>query len=190
MTHYSPRILCAAILVALVNQTALAVGDSTQVSQVYSPTPRFRSIQFDFASIYLIDAESLSGDLDLINLKMAKQLTTLGFRLGVERIDQSRDYSEPHGSPCLDYNAFARVTSSGSTSRVDIYTGYAYRRIDKGGILYSHFGSGGAIKIGFDLKWMFIPRFVGLMLKLNMIYINAKAGVSSGGLGFVIAWEQ
>ena len=183
------RLAYALLMVALINHTALAFLDSVQVAGPPISTPRFRSIQLDYATIYFISTASLSIDIDLMQLRMSKNMTFLGFRAGIERIQAFDFDGEIDGSPFLDYNLLVRLSTAGTESRIDVYAGYAYRTSLRENPYYRPFVSAGSFKFGFDGKWMMIDKVFGLVLKLNIVR-GGHENVGSGGIGFVLAWDR
>lgn len=180
---------CALLFVVLMNQSALALVDSLQAPEPPIRTPRFRSIQGDYVTVFFINAVSLSADFDLTQLRMSKNMTFSGVRVGIERIQVFGFDGEIDGSPFLDYNLLGRLSTSGTASRIDVYTGYSYRTSLRENPYYRPFVPGGSFKIGFDAKWMLIDKLFGLMLKLNIVR-GGHENTGSGGIGFVLAWDQ
>jgi len=189
MSQHFVRIASAVLMLAMINQSGLALVDSLQVAEPPIPTPRFRSIQADYVTAIFINAVCLSADFDLTQLRMSNNSTFLGVRVGVERIQAFGFNGEINGSPFVDYNLLARLSTSRSASRIDVYAGYAYRTSSREHPYQSTLEPAGSFKIGFDAKWMLIDKLFGLMLKFNV----ARGGndqTGSGGIGFVFAWDQ
>ncbi len=176
------------VFTAILGRNVEAFTDSTQSAQTCAPILRLRSIQADFTSIYFINAETISADIDLANLTFSKQGAALGVRLGIEYIKAFGFEHEVEGSPLLDYNLFIRSSSLRPCARMDAYAGYVYRTGKTHRSYSSTFTPEEAFIIGFDLKWMLIDRFFGLMLKVCIIG-SGKSKTGSDGLGFVISWD-
>lgn len=183
------RSACALLFVVLMNQNSLALIDSLQAPEPPIRTPRLRSIQADYVTVFFINAVSLSADFDLTHLRASKNMTFLGVRVGIERIQAFGFNGEIDGSPFLDYNLLGRLSTSGTVSRIDVYAGYSYRTSLRESPYYRPFAPGGSFKIGFDGKWMLIDKLFGLMLKLNMVR-GGHENTGSGGIGFVLARDQ
>jgi hypothetical protein len=188
MNHHFVRFASAVLMLVLINQSGFARVDSLQVTEPPIHTPRFRSIQADYVTAIFINAVSLSADFDLSQPRMSKPMTFLGVRAGIERIQAFTFEGEVNGSPFVDYNVLARLTSSAPASRMDVYAGFAYRT-GSGHPFHIPFTPGGSFKIGFDLKWMLIDKLFGLMLKFNVVR-GGNDQTGSGGIGFVLAWDQ
>jgi len=187
--QHSMRSACALLMIAFMNQSGFAHVDSLEVAGPPIPTPRFRSIQADYVTLFFINAASLSVDFDLKQLRISKSKAFFGARVGIEQIESFSFDGEEDGSPFIDCNLLARLSTSGNSSRIDVYAGYTYRKSSTEHSYQNHIATAGLFKIGFDLKWMFIEKFFGLMVKFNVVRgRHDKRG--SIGFGFVLALDQ
>jgi hypothetical protein len=171
---------------------ALALEDSLRVSESSFLSPRIRSVQVDYATVVLSSVLSFSADLDLKGLKSnnTSKLVFVGLRAGIEYIPIYSFDGEEIGSPFMDYNIYARVTIPDVGYRMDSYVGYSYRKSSRAipSLLPFTPADRGALKFGFDMKWMLSGPYLGLMVKLN-IMPTVHENSLSGGLGVVLAWE-
>lgn len=190
--YHQVRVICIFALLISVRLNALALNDSLHVSESSFLTPQFRSLQVDYTTVVLSSTLSFSVDLDLKELKSknSNKPVFVGLRAGIERITIYRHDTETLGSPFTDYNIFARFTVPGSGYRMDSYAGYSYRKCSRAIPILLPFipADRGTVKAGFDMKWMLIERYCGLMLKLDVMPIN-RENTLSGGIGVVLAWE-
>jgi hypothetical protein len=156
-------------------------------------TPRFRSVQIDYTTVFFDNVWSLSVDVDLKDLKSKQgKPDAIGLRAGIERLTFIRLFEgEVYGSPFRDYNLFARVTTDSPDFRLDTYAGFTYRvsSRDKPLLLPYVPADRGGLKFGADVKWMIIEKYFGMMLKFNVQPMTADLQLS-GGVGVVLAWEK
>ena len=183
------RFTCVLTLLLILNANALALVDSTQAGASLISTPRLRSVQADFTTVFLINAASLSVDIDLKQLRMSKNQNCFGLRAGIECIQAFGFDGEVYGSPFVDYNVLARLTTAGITSRFDVYAGYAHRRRLGEDPFQQLYPPIGLFKIGFEGKWMIVENTFGLMLKLSVVR-GGKDQTGSGGIGISLGWDH
>ncbi len=190
--YHIVRVICIFVLSISVKVTVKAFDDSLHITESSFLSPRFRSVQVDYATVVLTSALSFSGDLDLKELRSENPTKPVfvGLRAGVEHITIYRGGTESYGSPFTDYNFFARLTVPGSGYRMDSYAGYSYRISSREipSLLPFIPADRGTLKFGMDMKLMLIKRYLGLIFKLNMMPTD-RENLLSGGIGVVLAWE-
>jgi hypothetical protein len=190
--YHQVRVFCIFALLISVRLNAIAFHDSLRVTESSFLTPRFRSLQVDYATVVLSSKLSGSADFDLKELraKNSNKPVFVGYCAGIERITIYRFGTEAFGSPFTDYNVFARLTVPGSGYRMDSCLGYSYRKSSRSITSLLPFipADRGTLKAGFNMKWMLIKQYFGLMLKLDVMPID-RENTLSGGIGVVLAWE-
>ncbi len=154
--------------------------DSTCETVNVAFRPLVRSAQVD-GTIFLYGA-AYGGSVDIDIFQMhTTQPSSIGVRLGLERVGIGGPGGLKGGSPYLDYCSLVRLSFLGHSWRFDALLGYAYQQSKHPDISSSR----PILRSGAELKWKILPGLFGLMLKGNASKSEAFIGIGVYG-----GWED
>ena len=159
---YRSTILILLLLLSL--QRANAQTDSVIAQNSESPFPRF-GIQFDLSTLLFHNTIAMAGDVNFERVTMGGNPTYIGLRVGFQRIQASTFGGTVFGSPFFDSDFLVRLSTVGSSIKVDSYVGLSYRS----SLSSNTYPASSQLKIGMDWAWIMIENSVDVFLRLALV---------------------
>ncbi len=167
--YYLP--LTFSLLIFSSHVLALGNENNSEIDTIEVFTPGFRSIQLD-GVIMIFSSAGISGSVDYDLFAITKK-TSVGIRTGIEYY-AILGFESVEG-PFTDYNILARSTTGGKHFRWDIYAGLTYHTSsDK-----KEDSSKISPKYGMEFKYMFVPKFLGFLIKASVTQDKCLAGIGA-----------